>query len=67
LRGPLQSYAREVLSTDRVEATGVVSPSYAKHLLDSHVKGSADYTRELTCLISFVLWWNNVKPQTAGF
>jgi asparagine synthase (glutamine-hydrolysing) len=53
LRGELQPFAREVLSTD----TGLLDRAAVERVLDRHVSRREDLSRQLWGLLSFTLWW----------
>src|SRR4051812_27676636 len=56
LRGPLLPFARELLSADRLTAQGVIAPAPAQRILDRHVSGEEDLSRQLWGLMSLSLW-----------
>jgi asparagine synthase (glutamine-hydrolysing) len=56
LRGPLVPFAREVLSPARLTAQGVLEPRAAGAVLDRHVSGAEDLSRQLWGLICLSLW-----------
>jgi asparagine synthase (glutamine-hydrolysing) len=56
LRGELEPFAREVLSSDAVARGGVFEPRAVTALLDRHVAGREDLSRQLWGLLSFALW-----------
>jgi asparagine synthase (glutamine-hydrolysing) len=56
LRGPLVPFAREVLSPARLGAQGVLDPRAAGAVLDRHVSGAEDLSRQLWGLICLSLW-----------
>jgi len=58
LRGPLQGYAREVLSPDDIDRQGCFDPATVTSLLDSHCAGREDLSRQLWGLIAFTLWFD---------
>ena len=53
LRGPLEPFAREVLGSD---AGGLLDPAASRRVLDEHVSGRADLSRQLWGLMSLCLW-----------
>src|SRR3954470_4152405 len=53
LRGPLEPFARELLGSD---ARGLLAPGAARRVLDRHVAGREDLSRQLWGLMSLVLW-----------
>ncbi len=56
LRGPLEPFAREVLSASVIERQGFFSPGAVTRVLDDHVSGRVDHSRQLWGLMSFTLW-----------
>ncbi len=58
LRGPLQPFAREVLSADSLSRQGWLEPAAVSGLLDDHCAGRADLSRQLWGLIAFTLWFD---------
>jgi len=58
LRGPLQPFAREVLSRETLARQGWLDPAAAAALLDAHCAGREDLSRQLWGLIAFTLWFD---------
>jgi asparagine synthase (glutamine-hydrolysing) len=58
LRGPLQGYARELLSTPTLSRQGCFDPAAVTRLLDSHCAGREDLSRQLWGLMAFTLWFD---------
>ncbi len=56
LRGPLLPFARETLSPQNVRRQGFFEPAAVSRLLDDHVAGREDVSRQLWCLLAFTLW-----------
>ncbi len=56
LRGELEPFAREVLSEETVRRHGFFDEKAVTRVLDSHVSGRVDVSRQLWGLISFTLW-----------
>jgi asparagine synthase (glutamine-hydrolysing) len=56
LRGPLVPFARELLSPERVGAQGFFAPQAVTAVLDRHVAGREDLSRQLWGLMAFSLW-----------
>ena len=56
LRGELEPFAREVLSPDTVRRQGFFDPGAVTRVLDRHVAGREDLSRQLWGLMSFSLW-----------
>jgi asparagine synthase (glutamine-hydrolysing) len=56
LRGRLEPFAREVLAPARVAAQGWFDPAVVTEVLDRHVSGREDLSRQLWGLMAFSLW-----------
>jgi asparagine synthase (glutamine-hydrolysing) len=56
LRGPLVPFARDVLSRDTIERQGFFDPATVGEVLERHVNGEVDHSRQLWGLMSFTLW-----------
>ncbi|MEP6978508.1 MAG: asparagine synthase (glutamine-hydrolyzing) [Thermoleophilia bacterium] len=56
LRGELEPFAREALSAERVRAQGFFEPSAVQRVIDDHVSGREDLSRQLWGLLAFTLW-----------
>src|SRR5207248_2601351 len=56
LRGELEPFARETLSPESVRRQGYLDPAAVTRVIDRHVSGREDLSRQLWGLMSFVLW-----------
>ena len=56
LRGDLEPFARETLSAERMRRQGFFEPAAVQHVLDEHVSGREDLSRQLWGLLAFTLW-----------
>src|SRR6476661_5625931 len=56
LRGDLEPFARETLSADVLRRQGFFRPEVVTRLLDDHVAGREDRSRQLWGLLAFTLW-----------
>src|SRR5207237_7303879 len=56
LRGDLESFARETLSPDRLRRQGFFRPAVVTRLIDDHVTGREDMSRQIWGLLAFTLW-----------
>ena len=56
LRGELEPFARETLSRETLHRQGFFSPEVVARLLDDHVAGREDRSRQLWGLLAFTLW-----------
>ncbi|HEV8105528.1 MAG TPA: asparagine synthase (glutamine-hydrolyzing) [Gaiellaceae bacterium] len=56
LRGELEPFAREILSPETIRRQGFLQPAAVTRVLDDHVAGRADLSRQLWGLLAFTLW-----------
>jgi asparagine synthase (glutamine-hydrolysing) len=56
LRGELEPFARQTLSRETLERQGFFHPDVVTRLLDDHVAGREDRSRQLWGLLAFTLW-----------
>jgi asparagine synthase (glutamine-hydrolysing) len=56
LRGDLEPFARETLSPETLRRQGFFEPPTVGRLLDDHVAGREDLSRQLWGLLAFTLW-----------
>ena len=56
LRGDLEPFARETLSRERLRRQGFFRPEVVTRLIDDHVAGREDLSRQLWGLLAFTLW-----------
>jgi asparagine synthase (glutamine-hydrolysing) len=59
LRGDLEDFARQVLSADTVARQGFFRPDAVRALIDEHVHGRTDLSRQIWGLMSFTLWFDS--------
>src|SRR2546426_1828247 len=57
LRGELEPFARETLSADVLQRQGFFRPEVVGRMLDDHVAGREDRSRQLWGLLAFTLWY----------
>src|SRR3954453_3521174 len=57
LRGELEPFARETLSPDVLRRQGILEPAAVTRVLDEHVAGRADLSRQVWGLLAFTLWY----------
>ena len=57
LRGELEPFARETLSADTLRHQGFFRPEAVTTLIDRHVAGKEDLSRQLWGLLAFTLWY----------
>jgi asparagine synthase (glutamine-hydrolysing) len=63
LRGELEPFARQTLSPDTLRAQGFFQPAPVARLLDEHVAGAEDWSRQLWGLLAFTLWYERHVEQ----
>ena len=64
LRGELQPLAREVLSPERTRRQGLFKPETVTQMIDQHVSGRSDVSRQLWALLVFSLWFDEYVEPT---
>jgi len=57
LRGELEPFARETLSPGTLRRQGYLRPEAVTRVLDEHVGGRDDLSRQLWGLLAFTLWY----------
>src|SRR4051812_22959207 len=57
LRGDLQPFARETLGPDVIRRQGFLRPEAVTRVLDDHVAGREDLSRQVWGLLAFTLWY----------
>jgi asparagine synthase (glutamine-hydrolysing) len=63
LRGELEPFARETLSAPTLQRQGFFRPDPVARLLDEHVAGREDRSRQLWGLLAFTLWYERHVEQ----
>ena len=63
LRGELEPFARATLSTETLRRQGFFRPEPVARLLDEHVAGREDWSRQLWGLLAFTLWYERQVEQ----
>jgi asparagine synthase (glutamine-hydrolysing) len=66
LRGDLVPFAREVLSPAAVRRQGFFDPAAVNRLLERHIAGREDVSRQLWGLLSFALWYEQRDAARSG-
>lgn len=62
-RKALADYCRDVLLDGRLEARGIIVIQKVAEMLESHLAGTANYTRQLRALISLEIWFRLFVDQ----
>jgi asparagine synthase (glutamine-hydrolysing) len=66
LRGELEPFARETLSEETLRRQGFFEPRVVQALLDEHVAGREDLSRQLWGLLAFTLWHERHVEREPG-
>ena len=66
LRGELEPFARDTLSADTLRRQGFFRPEVVTRLIDDHVAGREDLSRQLWGLLAFTLWHERHVERTPG-
>jgi asparagine synthase (glutamine-hydrolysing) len=66
LRGELEPFAREVLSDQTLRRQGYLEPAAVRNVLDRHVSGREDLSRQLWGLLALTLWHEAHVERTPG-
>lgn len=66
LRGELEPFARETLSAENLRRQGFFEPQVVQRLLDDHVAGREDLSRQLWGLLAFTLWHERHVEREPG-
>jgi asparagine synthase (glutamine-hydrolysing) len=66
LRGELEPFARDVLSPDALRRQGYFRPEPVTRLIDRHVAGDEDLSRQLWGLLAFTLWHERHVERQPG-
>jgi asparagine synthase (glutamine-hydrolysing) len=66
LRGELEPFARDVLAPETLRRHGYFRPGPVERLIDRHVAGQEDLSRQLWGLLAFTLWHEHHVERTPG-
>jgi asparagine synthase (glutamine-hydrolysing) len=66
LRGELEPFARDVLAEETLRRQGYLDPRIVRRILDDHVAGRADLSRQLWGLLALTLWHERHVARTPG-
>ena len=66
LRGELAPFARETLSPETLRRQGFFQPDTVSRLIEDHVAGREDLSRQLWGLLAFTLWHERHVERTPG-
>jgi asparagine synthase (glutamine-hydrolysing) len=66
LRGELEPFARDVLSAETLRRQGYFRPEIVERVLDRHVAGEEDLSRQLWGLLALTLWHERHVERRPG-
>jgi asparagine synthase (glutamine-hydrolysing) len=66
LRSELEPFARDTLSPETVRRQGYFRPEAVERLIDRHVAGEEDLSRQLWGLLAFTLWHEHHVERVPG-
>jgi len=66
LRGELEPFARETLAPETLRRQGFFRPEAVTRVLDDHVAGKDDLSRQLWGLLAFTLWHERHVEREPG-
>ena len=66
LRGELEPFARDVLSAETLKRQAFFRPVVVADLIDRHVTGKEDLSRQLWGLLAFTLWYERHVERQPG-
>jgi asparagine synthase (glutamine-hydrolysing) len=66
LRGELEPFARDVLAPETLRRQGYFRPEPVTRLIDRHVAGEEDLSRQLWGLLAFTLWHERHVERVPG-
>ena len=66
LRGDLEPFARDVLSRETIERQGQLRPEAVTRVLDDHLSGREDLSRQIWGLLAFTLWFDRHAREPAS-
>jgi asparagine synthase (glutamine-hydrolysing) len=66
LRGELEPFARDTLSAETLRRQGFFRPEVVTRLIDDHVAGQEDLSRQLWGVLSFTLWHERHVERAPG-
>jgi asparagine synthase (glutamine-hydrolysing) len=62
LRGPLRSWAEELLGERRLESQGILDPAPVRHAWSQLVSGRRDLAHELWAVLALQAWMDRWTP-----
>ncbi|WP_428026102.1 asparagine synthase (glutamine-hydrolyzing) [Arcobacter sp.] len=53
----LQEYVKDIIHSESLKSRNIFNIDYLKELLNNHISGSEDYTRELRAIVNLEIWF----------
>jgi asparagine synthase (glutamine-hydrolysing) len=66
LRGDLAAFARDVLSPETIQRQGYLDAGAVTRVLDEHISGREDLSRQIWGLLNFTLWFDRYVREPAA-
>ncbi len=66
LRGELEPFARDLLAPETIRRQGFFDPQAVERMLDAHICGREDLSRQLWGLLTFTMWFDRYVRAPAG-
>ena len=66
-RGELANFCRDVLLDGRLEARGIIKTENLAHMLQEHLEGVSNYTRQLRAVVSLEIWFRLFVDQDSSW
>lgn len=63
LRGPLKSWAQDLLSTDKLRREGIIDPAPVARAWKEHLSGKQDHSQRLWTVLMFQSWLENGSAE----
>jgi asparagine synthase (glutamine-hydrolysing) len=64
LRHELREFVCDALTEHRLKETGIINAAYVNELLKEHFSKTANHSRRIWSVVSFMLWWNLATPTS---
>ncbi len=66
LRGELAEFARDALTPETIERQGYLDPGAVTRVLEDHISGREDLSRQIWGLLNFTLWFDRYAREPAA-
>ncbi len=62
----LKEYLISIIQSESLQARNIFNHWYIEHMVDAHISGQKDYTRELRAIVNLELWFREFIDSTFG-